>query len=78
MERDFEKLPSVHCFLDIVNKFVAEVPIQDKEWQTYRKDALWALKIVKTMLLPTGQQYPCKGRPSQRVVQLAKPKQEQI
>jgi hypothetical protein len=70
MEYDLKKLPSVHCFLDIVHKFVAEVPIQDKEWQTYREDALWAMRIVKKILTAAPQSYPCKGKPIQRIVRV--------
>jgi hypothetical protein len=69
MKYEPEKIPSVHCFLDIVNKFLEEVPIQDKQWRIFREDALWAMKIAKTILIPVGQGVPCKGRPIQIIVE---------
>jgi hypothetical protein len=68
MSVDLKKVQSVHCFLDIVHAFVKEVPIQDKDWQQYRRDALQAIRIITRMLLPLPQRDPCKGKVIRLVV----------
>ncbi len=62
MSVDLKKVQSVHCFLDIVHAFVKDVPIQDKDWRQYRRDALQAIRIIYKMLLPMPQRDPCKGK----------------
>ncbi len=69
MSIDPEKIQSVHCFLDIVLAFVKEVPIQDKEWEQYRADAIQAMEIAQTILLPLPQREPCKGKIIRLVVE---------
>lgn len=68
MSVDLKKVQSVHCFLDIVHAFVKEVPIQEKDWRQYRRDALQAIRIINKMLSPMFQRDPCKGKVIRLVV----------
>ncbi len=79
MSYDPDKMYKVHTYLNIIDVFLQDVPIQDvpvpgaqseqETWEQFRADARQALGIVTTVLSPVDLGHdPCPGKIIERYI----------